>query len=139
MIDKQTIAYIEGLIDMASSCDEYVGPSYIKLFAFDTSDYIKQFKKHFEIEFDDSLLFETDETIEDVFVELLGKNNICDCFMYHFSNVVSEGQVIRFDDEYKVFDMLGGTKGLSGFYFVEDLAFIKNGDTTYCFIMGNNE
>ena len=139
MLNNETLSYIDGLIDMASSCDEYVGPSYIRLFSFNSSDYINQFKKTFKIDFDDNLLFESDETIEDVFIELLGKNNIYDCFMYHFSKIVPEGQIIRFDEEYKIFDMLGGTKGLSGFYFVEDLAFIKFEDTVLCFIMGNNE
>lgn len=137
--NKQLACYIDGLVDMVNQCSESIGLSYIKTYDFDHSDYIRQFKKFFEIEFNENNLYVSNESLNEAFTQMMGDDKVSEGFLNCIEKALENCEIIRFEDEHKIFDRLGGRDGLSGLYFVEDLFFVRNDDIVLCFILGNNE
>ncbi len=139
MNNKQITYYIDGLIDMLNATCKYLGLSYIVSYYFNVSNYINEFKKFFEIDFDDNELYLSNETFTQALKEMIGEEDVSKAFQKNIEEKLQDIEIIRFNNENKIFDKLGGSEGLSYFYFVEDLFFIKSKEIVICLMLGNNE
>ena len=65
-------SYVDGLVNMASSCSKYMGPSYMHAICFNKKDYINDFKDFYHIKKEKVELIETNMSLKDFIQTFFG-------------------------------------------------------------------
>ena len=143
MENKFISSYISGLTNMASSCSNEIGPSYISADCFNKKNFKKEFSKYYKIPIECIKIEESKKTLEQVFSEWLGKkgDDIIENLLYWIKLCVGE-PIKTFDlsEDSNLINILSRCdNGISEFYFVEDVFFVEYKEYMVCFIIGNNE
>lgn len=130
--------YVEGLANMASF---NIGCSFMKADCYELNNYIEAFSKDYKISKDIIKLNEEKTKIEDFFKEVLNLDKKqTETFTYWLQKEAGPCKKIFIAENNKLYDKLSGyNKGISGFYFVEDVYFIEFEKMVIVFIIGNNE
>ena len=133
-------SYMNGLIDMASGISKSMGPSSISAFCFSKRNFMKRFKKFFEIDGDFELV-DSNDSFDVILYDWFKNDSVVSELLYLIFNEL--GDIERFltsSDNCYLYDVLSSESGgLSGFYFVEEVFFAEFHDYIVCFIVGNNE
>ena len=132
--------YIEGLLDMSVSTTKSLGLSYLRADCFNKEDFEKEFQKLFRIKIPIELE-ETKDTKENTLFEIIRNKEITKTFIQLFDYKVDAIKNIYYPKENrKLINLLSGDqKGVSGFWFVEEVYFIETDKYIISIIIGNNE
>lgn len=142
MIEERLSCYFSGLIDMSCSCSQEIRPSHIKVNVFKIKDYKEKFSKYYEVPIESIKLTKINITINELFKNLLGKNNnLISSLLYYIEHDIGlPKEIYKVKDSSNLIDILSGyNNGVSGFYFVEDIYFIEYDKYIVSYIIGNNE
>lgn len=130
--------YVEGLVNMASF---NIGCSFMKADCYKLDNYIDAFSKDYRISKDIIILKEEKDDIDNFFKEVLNLDKKqTETLTYWLQREAGICNKIYIADNNELYDKLSGyNKGISGFYFVEDVYFIEFENMAVVFIIGNNE
>ena len=135
-------SYIDGLVNMASSCSEYMMPSYMRAICFKKKNYKKAFCNFYKIPEKELEIIETSLTLKDFINQSFGniKEITEGLTQWLHMEVGDYKKVLTVSENSKVLDLLSGSDGgIGGFYTVEDIYFIEFDKMIVCFIIGNDE
>ena len=135
-------SYIDGLVNMASSCSEYMMPSYMRAICFKKKNYKKAFCNFYKIPEKELEIIETSLTLKDFINQSFGniKEITEGLTQWLHMEVGDYKKVLTVSENSKVLDLLSGSDGgIGGFYIVEDIYFIEFDKMIVCFIIGNDE
>ena len=135
-------SYIDGLVNMASSCSEYMMPSYMRAICFKKKNYKKAFCNFYKIPEKELEIIETSLTLKDFINQSFGNIKEITEGLTHWLHmeVGDYKKVLTVSENSKVLDLLSGSDGgIGGFYIVEDVYFIEFDKMIVCFIIGNDE
>ena len=135
---KNESLYVSGLVNMASF---NIGCSYMKADCYELNDYIDSFSKDYKVSKTIIKLKEENINIDNFFKEVLNLDKKqTETLTYWLQNKTGKCNKIYTTENNKLHDKLSGySKGISGFYFVEDVYFIEFEKMAVVFIIGNNE
>lgn len=135
-------SYVDGLVNMASSCSEYMMPSYMRAICFKKKAFKKSFCTFYEIPKEQLDIVETSLTLKDFIIQSFGNNKEIIEGLTHWLHIEAGDpkKILTVPNNSKVLNLLSGSDGgISGFYFVEDIYFIEFNKMVICFIIGNDE
>ena len=135
-------SYVDGLVNMASSCSEYMMPSYMRAICFKKKDFKKSFCNFYKIPEKELEIIETSLTLKDFIIQSFGNNKEIIEGLTHWLHIEAGDpkKILTVPNNSKVLNLLSGSDGgISGFYFVEDIYFIEFNKMVICFIIGNDE
>lgn len=135
-------SYVDGLVNMASSCSEYMMPSYMRAICFKKKNYKKAFCNFYKIPEKELEIIETSLTLKDFIIQSFGNIKEITEGLTHWLHIEvgDSKKILTVPDSSKVLNLLSGSDGgISGFYFVEDIYFIEFDKMIVCFIIGNDE
>ena len=137
MSRKEDTQYVSGLIRMASY---NLGPSYMDTVCMDVDNYINEFAKDYEISSEKIQLEEMNTTLEELFSSVLNiDEKAVKNLVYWITKKCGSCKKIYTSENEELFNSLDGEKGLSPFFFLEEIYFAEFEDTVICFMIGNNE
>ena len=135
-------SYVDGLVNMASSCSEYMMPSYMRAICFKKKDFKKSFCNFYKIPEKELEIIETSLTLKDFIIQSFGNIKEIIEGLTHWLHIEAGDpkKILTVPNNSKVLNLLSGSDGgISGFYFVEDIYFIEFNKMVICFIIGNDE
>ena len=140
---RETEAYLNGLLHLASSCSEWVGRSEISAECFTLPDAGKKFAEVFGFSPETIELLAEPLSLQQALAQWIGekdeKLNGSLCWLIRHK-LGKEEQILRLRDEDALIPKLGwGEDGAGPYYFMEDLFFARFEKALVCFYMGNNE
>lgn len=125
--------------DILDKYSKYTNPSYICAYCFE-KDYIKDFCMSFLIDIDKDLFEEKDSDYKEYIKSWFYDGKIADNLIRELDEILSKTEkIIKIRDGGIIKDKLSGLFGLTPYYFLEDLFFVKCHDNVWCFMIGNNE
>ncbi|MBR6407654.1 MAG: DUF4085 family protein [Clostridia bacterium] len=142
VLNTSSAEYVYDLIENACETCSHKSPSFAEAFCFATENLKGAFAGFFEISPELVSLEPTNETLEEIFSGWFWEPQPRTAKSLIASLESRLGKplgIFRPTYEEKLRDALGGSNGLSPFYFVEDIFFARYGEMTACFMMGNCE
>ena len=138
---KYSTAYLSGVVEMASSYSKYMGPSYMTAICFDLKNPLEDFKRFYNIK-EDIKVNKVETSYHELLITLLGNDkNLIDT-VEHWTRVrIGEVQEIyTIEENSNLLNLLSGSDGgLSPFYIVDDIYFVKFNKMFVVFMIGNDE
>ena len=136
---KDESLYISGLFKMASSCSKKIGYSYATAACFKPKNFIDGFKDFYQIK-EDVKLKKSNITYTKLLERIFGKNKRIIEGLIHWTTFNS-GEVLNiYTINNNIIESLGGgEKGLSPFYFCDNVYFIELKKLVICVLIGNDE
>ena len=138
---KYDSAYLSGVIEMASSYSKYMGPSYMTAICFDLKNPLEDFKKFYEIK-ENINIEKITVTYHDLLISLLGNDKDLIDSIEHLTrlSVGDVEEIYTVEENSNLINSLSRSDGgLSQFYIVEDIYFIKFNKVYVVFMIGNDE
>ncbi len=130
-------SYLEGMMNLASSLSDAIGPSYIKVECYEKDKFREEFCKDYEISPTTLNLIDTPNSLQTTLLDWFGNNNkIVESISYWFDLYYKGLKKIYLAEE-KLISILNNKK--QDFYFLEDMFFIEYNDYMIIFLLGNNE
>ena len=117
--------YLTGLLNMASSLSDYIGPSYIKVNCYEKKKFKKEFSEIYKINKEEINL-----------IECFQDKKMVDSITYWF-NVTIRGDKKVYLAEEKLVNILDSKR--NDFYSLDDLFFVECKKYMFVFLLGNNE
>jgi len=136
---KEESLYVSGLFHMASSCSKKIGFSYATATCFKKKNFINSFQNFYEIK-EEIKLKKINVSLDKFLTRIYGKNKgiidgLTHWIRFDFGNTLNIYSVNK-----NIIDLLSGeNKGLSPFYFCEDVFFIECEKIVICMLIGNDE
>ena len=129
--------YVCGLLRMASV---EIAPSFVDAFCLDNNSFINDFKKFYNYKLDIKVQ-SIDSNIDVFFKNVLNMNEKhVKSLLYWLECKYGKIESILEPTNNDIIDFLSGCNdGYSGFYFLENLYFIKFQKVVVCLLIGNNE
>ena len=138
---KYSTAYLSGVVEMASSYSKHMGPSYMTALCFDLKSPLEDFKRFYDIK-EDIKVNKVETSYHELLITLLGNDkNLIDT-VEHWTRVrIGEVQEIyTIEENSNLLNLLSGSDGgLSPFYIVDDIYFVKFNKMFVVFMIGNDE
>lgn len=134
---KRESSYVSGLVNMASSCSKQIGLSYVDADCFELKDYKKEFSKIYEINENELILEDLNQTFEEFLTNLFGSNkDLIDGLIHWINfNIGKPNKVLTLKDN----NILNKLSKNSPFFFLEDIFFIECEKIVICLLIGNDE
>ena len=129
-------SYLEGILNMASSLSNNIGPSYIKVDCYKKKSFRKEFCKFYEIEDQDLKYIESNKTLDSALLDWLQDKKIVESIMYWF-NIKLQGEKKVFLPNENIINILDTKQ--KDFYSLDDLFFVECRQYIFVFLLGNNE
>ena len=121
---------------MASSISKNIGPSLVDSVCFDKKDFENEFKKFYELKSNIKLKLEK-ENYEEKLMSWFDDKKIVESIIY--LTKINSNEKVYIANKEIIEELSGYSRGVSGFYTVEDIFFIEEKDEIIVFILGNNE
>ena len=128
--------YLTGLLNMASSLSDYIGPSYIKVNCYEKKNFKKEFSEIYKINKEELNLIETENSIETTLLDWFQDKKMVDSITYWF-NVTIRGDKKVYLAEDKLVNILDSKR--NDFYSLDNLFFVECKKYMFVFLLGNNE
>ena len=129
--------YMDGIMKIASSLSNNIGPSFIDVDCYNKKEFKKEFCKYFNISEDNFEILKTNITLENKLKEWLGDNNqLIESVIYWF-NIKYNGEKILYSLNEKIIEKLDNRYTM--FYYIEDIFIVECKKYYFVFILGNNE
>ena len=126
--------YLEGLLNMASSLSDYIGPSYIKVDCYNKKDFKEEFCKNYEIkEFN---MIKKEEKLYSPLFNWLNDKKLVESIIYWFEIHVHGEKQVYYPDE-SLINILDDKR--KDFYSLDDMFFVETKKYIFVFLLGNNE
>ena len=138
---KYSTAYLSGVVEMASSYSKYMGPSYMTAICFDLKNPLEDFKRFYNIK-EDIKVNKVETSYHELLITLLGNDKKLIDTVEHWTRVrIGEVQEIyTIEENSNLLNLLSGSDGgLSPFYIVDDIYFVKFNKMFVVFMIGNDE
>ena len=138
---KYSTAYLSGVVEMASSYSKYMGPSYMTAICFDLKNPLEDFKRFYDIK-EDIKVNKVEASYHELLITLLGNDKDLIDTVEHLTRVrIGEVQEIyTIEENSNLLNLLSGSDGgLSPFYIVDDIYFVKFNKMFVVFMIGNDE
>ena len=138
---KYSTAYLSGVVEMASSYSKYMGPSYMTAICFDLKNPLEDFKRFYDIK-EDIKVNKVETSYHELLITLLGNDKDLIDTVEHWTRVrIGEVQEIyTIEENSNLLNLLSGSDGgLSPFYIVDDIYFVKFNKMFVVFMIGNDE
>ncbi len=131
--------YISGLFHMASSCSKKIGLSYATATCFKKKNFINGFKEFYEIK-EEIKLKKIYISLDKFLTRIYGKNKGIIDGLTHWIKIRCGNPLNIYSVNNNIIDLLSReNKGLSPFYFCEDIYFIECEKIVICMLIGNDE
>ena len=134
--------YFSGLFNMASSCSDYIGPSYVDCDCLDSNNFKAGFAEIYEIPEKELELEKMDSTYEELLKTIFGDNKKIIEGISHWSKIkLGEVQEIYTINELSKIDkyISASEGGLGPFYTLDDIYFIVFKKEVLVLLIGNDE
>ncbi|MBR2833920.1 MAG: hypothetical protein IKE75_05850 [Bacilli bacterium] len=136
---KEFTAYINGLLDMASSVSKKMSYSYMRADCFNLSGYKKDFLKYYKISLEKLEIVKVSESLKNIF-SLFFDDDILNNLLYLIKRDTGDEVNIYTVDDSDFLDGLSCFKvGSFPFYTVEVVYLVEFWEYMICFVIGNNE
>ena len=138
---KYSTAYLSGVVETASSYSKYMGPSYMTALCFDLKSPLEDFKRFYNIK-EDIKVNKVETSYHDLLITLLGNDKDLIDTVEHWTRVrIGEvEEIYTVEENSNLLNLLSGSDGgLSPFYMLEDIYFIKFNKMFVIYMIGNDE
>ena len=136
-------SYLNGLLNMASACSDWIGCSEITAACYAPGEFPARFCREFGLKAEEVRLLPVKETLYQTLVTWLGGKNASLtkelCRLIH-GELGEPTAILRAEHEKALIDRIGwGDGGRGPYYFTDELFFARFPEAVVCFILGNNE
>ncbi len=134
---KRASSYISGLVNMASSCSKQIGLSYVDADCFELKDYKKEFSKIYEINENELILEELNQSFEEFLTNLFGDNKDLIEGLSHWIKLTvgKVNKILTVNEKSNITENISNIP----FFFLDELYFIECEKMVICFLIGNDE
>jgi len=139
---KNESIYLEGLVNMASSCSKRIGLSYMDAMCFPKNNYISSFSKYYDVPLEEVSFHQSNISFKKKLISILGDDKkLIDGLIFWIEKEAGECKhIYELDDNSKLRILLSRSDGGCGaFYFLEDVFMVEFDKMIIYFMYGNDE
>ena len=128
--------YLTGLLNMASSLSQNIGPSYVKVNCYEKKTFKKEFCDFYEIKKEEINLIDTEQSLETTLLDWFQDKKMVESITYWFNLTIRGDKKVYLAEE-KLINILDSKR--KDFYSLDDLFFVECKKYIFVFLLGNNE
>lgn len=132
--------YLNGMFILACSISKRIGLSYARVVVLNKNNWLQEFCQNYQLDNKKIVFSRRKRKFANILNAYFGnKDTLTKALIGKIRDLLGNEKNVYYSENGYLIDALGGSKGLSGFYFVEDVFFIEYEEVMVILMIGNNE